>query len=160
MTLFTDEVPPLWPLRALDDKAVRATRIMSVGVNSISMVLNKAMPQVGLLQVLVRNSTDDGLGKIDTNGILDKRNQDAIERAEQWLEGIREQLSLVGDLPEVDWSRMRSNLDFQEALRKRDMLSRRTLDMQCRTCPSFTDHVGLQLLLYPAMICLVRLPLA
>jgi len=153
MTSFTDEVPPLWPLRTLDDKATRTTRIMSVGVNSISMVLNKAMPQVSLLWELIRTSTDDGLGKIDTNGILDKRNQDAIEQAQQWLEGISEQLSLVESLPEVDWSRMRSNLDFQEALRKRDMLSHRTLDMQCRTCPSFTAHVGLHLQLYFAMVC-------
>jgi hypothetical protein len=62
-------------------------------------------------------------------------------QAEQWLQDAWLHLATLETLPEVDWSRMRSHLDFQEALRARDMLCPRTYNMRCRSCPMFESHV-------------------
>ncbi|KAH9929726.1 antiviral helicase [Fomitopsis serialis] len=55
------------------------------------------------------------------------------------LSGVLEQWLQSDDIPEVDWSRMRS-LEFQETLRTRNERAKRLVAAQCTSCPEFDDH--------------------
>ena len=57
------------------------------------------------------------------------------------LAEIYTELSTSSELPEVDWSRLRS-IEFQESLRQRISLSDRTAKLGCQLCPDFVDHVS------------------
>jgi len=74
--------------------------------------------------------------------ILDKAEPAAIQNAREWLLETWDTLAGSCTLPEVDWSRMRSHLDFQETLRRRDSLAPRLDGLHCRACDSFQSHVS------------------
>ena len=65
-----------------------------------------------------------------------------MQEAIKALSGVLEQWLQLDDIPEVDWSRMRS-LEFQETLRTRNERAKRLVAAQCTSCPEFDDHVSL-----------------
>jgi antiviral helicase SKI2 len=48
----------------------------------------------------------------------------------------------AGTISEVDWGRMRT-LEFQEALRARNEISKSLQRYECNLCEHFSDHVSL-----------------
>jgi antiviral helicase SKI2 len=58
----------------------------------------------------------------------------------------------VGNIPEVDWSRMRS-LEFQETLRDRNALMHRVTSTACVLCGEFEEHVRTQSICLPLLQC-------
>lgn len=58
------------------------------------------------------------------------------------LRGILDQWCSLGNIPEVDWRKMRS-LEFQETLRTRDTLVKQLDSAGCTLCGDFDDHVSM-----------------
>lgn len=117
--------PPIWPATISDHSGVEMTyEILTVDTSSFSLVLNRTVPQ------------------LDVTGILDKNSQEACDKASTSLQEVKDQLLQSPTLPEVEWTRMRSSLDFQEMLRNRGALAARASTLQSRSCPEFESHVS------------------
>ncbi|KAF9011054.1 antiviral helicase [Cyathus striatus] len=77
--------------------------------------------------------------KVDVDAIVERH---LISRM---TEGIKTLQALIcewfpsGEIPEVDWSRIRS-LEFQETLRSRDQLVHALRMKNCVQCPNFKEH--------------------
>lgn len=114
--------PPRWPVGL--QKISRPTwQLVTVSTDSISLLVDKVV-------------------KVNATNVLDKRMDDAIDETLQSLVDLHAQLLSLeegSDLPEIDWTRMRS-LDFQEGLRNRNSLRPRIAKMECRLCGDFDEH--------------------
>ncbi len=63
--------------------------------------------------------------------------------------------SSTGNIPEVEWSKIRS-LNFQEVLRSRSAYVQRIRNRSCLLCEKFEEHVGIFFVLYmPRAIVLI-----
>ena len=91
--------------------------------------------------MISKSSLDSAALQVNVNAVLDKMNPGAIDDVRKWLMETSATLADLPKLPEVDWSRMRSHLDFQETVRRRDILAPRLDTLHCRNCPSFQTHV-------------------
>lgn len=54
---------------------------------------------------------------------------------------MHEELTSLPELPEVEWTRLRS-LEFQETLRQRTSYLDRLVKLGCQLCENFEDHVS------------------
>ena len=79
--------------------------------------------------------------QIDATGIIDKRSKEAREKTIQDLAVLHEELSGSPELQEVQWTRLR-DLDFQEAMKQRNVLVERISKLECQTCENFEESVG------------------
>jgi antiviral helicase SKI2 len=57
------------------------------------------------------------------------------------LQSIVTEWISLGDVPEVDWSRIRL-LEFQDLFRKRAILIDKVEQSTCLSCPEFYKHVS------------------
>ena len=90
--------------------------------NSISLVVNRLL-------------------KPDYLAILDKRSKEALFKTMQDLLALQDELSLLPELPEVEWTRLRA-LEFQELLKSRLGLGDRISKLVCRRSPHFEEEVS------------------
>lgn len=63
------------------------------------------------------------------------------------LKGVLSEWCALGSIPEVDWRRIRL-LDFQEALRTRNMLVTQLDGVACTLCEDFDHHVSVSSVCY------------
>lgn len=80
------------------------------------------------------------MAQVDSTGIIDKKSEEARDKAMHSLEVIYEEITSLPDLPEVDWTRIRT-FEFQDLLRQRTSLMERIDKFHCPSCPDFDDHV-------------------
>lgn len=117
------DAPPLFPAPLPSEIVSPTWDLIALDTQSISVVLNRVL-------------------KTDPTGIVDKHERSAAEKTMKDLLGQHEVLSGVaaGELPEVDWGRMR-DITFQSLLSERIGLLERLVKMTCRSCPDFDEHV-------------------
>ncbi|KAF9245735.1 ATP-dependent RNA helicase [Melanogaster broomeanus] len=114
-------VPPMWPPLPKTLKPDLATyEVTSVYLSSISLVTSRTV-------------------KVDASGIVDSHRKSPILEAMAALELVVTDWIAAGTVSEVDWSRMRT-LEFQEALRARNEISKRLQEYECTLCEHFDDH--------------------
>ncbi|KIL00999.1 hypothetical protein PAXRUDRAFT_762342 [Paxillus rubicundulus Ve08.2h10] len=114
-------VPPIWPPRPELLKPDQATyEVTSVYLSSISLITNRTV-------------------KVDASGIVDSHRKIPILEAMAALETAVADWIAAGRVPEVDWGRMRT-LEFQEALRARNDISKGLQGYECNLCEHFSDH--------------------
>ncbi|WWC91541.1 uncharacterized protein L201_006487 [Kwoniella dendrophila CBS 6074] len=77
--------------------------------------------------------------KVDHTAIVDKSSKQARDDALHNLTLLHEELSSLPELPEVDWSRIRS-VEFVDAIRQRAILNDRLSKLGCQLCEDFQDH--------------------
>ncbi|KAF9225395.1 ATP-dependent RNA helicase [Gyrodon lividus] len=114
-------VPPRWPPLPKLLKPDHATyEVTSVSLSSISLVTNRTV-------------------KVDASGIVDSHRKNPILEAMTALETVATDWIAAGIVSEVDWGRMRT-LEFQEALRARNEISKSLQGYGCTLCEHFNDH--------------------
>ncbi|KAK0208953.1 antiviral helicase [Desarmillaria ectypa] len=77
--------------------------------------------------------------KVDVNTIVDRHIISAMREGVVALASMVSEWSSSGNIPEVEWSKMRS-LDFQEVLRSRSAYVQRIQNRSCLLCEKFEDH--------------------
>jgi antiviral helicase SKI2 len=73
-------------------------------------------------------------------GIVDKDDHKVQQKVMDNLAILHEELA-SGELPEMDWSRMRA-IEFQDPLRQRTSLADRLARFGCQLCDEFEEHVS------------------
>lgn len=118
-------MPPHWPAKLPSGSLPQATyEVIAIDATSISFVVNRII-------------------KADSSGILDKKSSESCEKATHDLSILHEELGGQGwgELPEVDWARMKQ-FEFQDLLRQRAVMMDRVVKMGCQLCPDFDQHVS------------------
>ncbi|KAG7452119.1 antiviral helicase [Guyanagaster necrorhizus] len=77
--------------------------------------------------------------KVDANTIIDRHIISAMREGVAALVSMVSEWSRAGNIPEVEWGKMRS-LDFQEVLRRRSAYLQRIKSRTCFLCEKFEDH--------------------
>ncbi|ODN81482.1 hypothetical protein L202_01906 [Cryptococcus amylolentus CBS 6039] len=115
------EVVPRWPPVLPKGKFPSPDfELIIIDTNTITFVVNNIL-------------------KLPFYQIINKQSPKDIQEATGKLVELHEELSELPALPEVDWTRTR-DVDVQEQLRKRDVLSERLSKFGCRLCEDFHDH--------------------
>ena len=133
-------VPPIWPpgpsMLVVDDFVYE---VACVPLSSIALVTNKTV-KVGipLFGWPVRQWS---LLQVDVNEIAERHKITPMKQAVGQLDGIAREWANFGQIPEVEWSRMRS-LEFQETLRSRNELRQKLSGKKCLECEQFKSHVS------------------
>lgn len=89
---------------------------------------------------------------MDFSDIVDRHKISAMNKTIGALGEVIEEWTADGNIPEVDWSRMRA-LDFQESIRTRDALAAKLPNHACLLCADFKDHVSSLQLVYISADC-------
>ncbi|WVQ84888.1 hypothetical protein IAT38_007051 [Cryptococcus sp. DSM 104549] len=115
------DVPPRWPpILPKGSFPTPTVEISVVDTSSISFVVNSIL-------------------KVDRAGIVDKKSKAVIEQTLQGLTVLHEELSILPELPEVDWSRLRG-IEYQDLLKQRALHVDRLARLGCQLCEDFSDH--------------------
>jgi antiviral helicase SKI2 len=116
-------VSPRWSLRA-EALAIHAPvyDYKQVPLTSIALVTNRTI-------------------KVDTRSIVDRHLIAPMNEAIAILSDMASEWTSIGNVPEVEWSKMRS-LEFQETLRSRNHLIQKLSTVACTKCADFKDHVS------------------
>ncbi|KAF8510888.1 antiviral helicase [Hysterangium stoloniferum] len=114
-------IPPRWPPTPeslLVDEGVYD--LVAVPLSSIALITNRTI-------------------KVDPNAIVEQHKIAPMREAISQLNGLVHEWVHEGHIAEADWGRMRQ-LEFQEALRRRDALVQKLPNSPCLQCPDFESH--------------------
>lgn len=117
-----DALPPKWPpsVTALA-KTDAAYELSAVPLTSVILVSSRVI-------------------KVDVDAMVERHLVRSLNGTLASLQQVIEEWAGLSEIPEVDWSKMRS-LDFQETLRARDALAKRLQQRACSLCSNFEQHV-------------------
>ncbi|KIK70472.1 hypothetical protein GYMLUDRAFT_65706 [Collybiopsis luxurians FD-317 M1] len=116
-----DAITPRWPPAPSSLIANDPTyQLTTVTLSSISMVTDRTI-------------------KVDVGAIADRHLISRMREAASMLQSIAEEWCQSGNIPEIDWNRMRM-MEFQEALQSRNSLLTQLEQKGCLLCKEFEDH--------------------
>ncbi|WRT70395.1 uncharacterized protein IL334_007393 [Kwoniella shivajii] len=98
--------------------------------------------EIGIYDTTSFSFVTKELLKVDHSGIVDKSSKEPRDKALHDLTILHEDLSTLPELPEVDWSRIRT-VEFQEAIRQRAILHDRLVKLGCQLCEDFQEHYAI-----------------